>query len=305
MILEAKNIGKSFGKVPALENVSIGLKQGETLALLGESGCGKSTLLRIIAGLETTDSGVLTLAGKTLNSSNIFVKPEHRNIGLVFQDNALFPHLNVRKNIAFGLRRKQSANRVDELLALTHLQGLDQRMPHELSGGQQQRVALARALAPEPDILLLDEPFGTLDHSLKVTIRKEVKAILEQTGKSCILVTHQIDDATAMADRIAVLKEGKLIQTGTAIELYEHPASLYVAALFGEVFRINDGFTRMEHISLNKGSLKALVVSSYYENGRYIISLKHEGQLISAFHDTDIPAGTEICFQIDASLSFE
>lgn len=278
--------------------------EGETLALLGESGSGKSTLLRIICGLEIPDSGELRIGGKLFNSDKTHVKPENRNIGLVFQDNALFPHLSVAGNIAFGLKRGAKASVLTELMETTKLKGLEKRMPHELSGGQQQRVALARALATNPQLLLLDEPFSTLDHSLKNEIRAEIKEVIRSSGKSCIIVTHHMDDATSMADRIAILQDGKMIQTGTPRELYESPVNTYVAKLFGTINTIDGKVVRAENIEVGTGDHKAMVEESYFENGHYILHLRYNGDMVKALSHSDVAVGEGTSFAIKKELHF-
>ncbi|MDG2330573.1 MAG: ABC transporter ATP-binding protein [Flavobacteriales bacterium] len=305
MILEARNITKRFGQIIALSNLTFDMQKGETIAILGESGSGKTTLLRIICGLEDIDSGELSINHKVLNNNNTFLRPENRNIGLVFQDNALFPHLNVFNNIAFGVSRKMNRfEKVSSLMAITKLTGLEKRMPHELSGGQQQRVALARALATEPELLLLDEPFSTLDHSLKNEIRSEIKDIIKTSGVSCIIVTHHIDDATSMADRIAILKDGKLIQINTSKIIFDNPASEYVAKLFGTVNQLDGVFFRAKDLILGEGNRVAAVRESYFENGLFQTTLEYNNQVMRCVHSTFLPIETKIHFSIKKNLSF-
>lgn len=194
-----------------INNFSLKIEQGEIVAILGESGSGKSTILRLLAGLETPMSGIISIDGKNMVDNQTFVPPEKRGIGMVFQDYALFPHMTVEKNIKFGLRemtRKEKQERIEEMLALVNLSDYRKRYPYELSGGQQQRVALARALAPAPSLLIFDEPFSNLDASLQVKIRNELKSILKQTGITSIFVTHDQADAIALADRIVFIEKG-------------------------------------------------------------------------------------------------
>ncbi len=245
-----KNITKRFaeGDGKAVDDVSLEMSQGEILALLGESGSGKTTLLRIIAGFEKPTSGRVILNGGTVADSRVFLEPEKRGIGVVFQDYALFPHLNVRKNLEFGLRGLPAA-RIDERIAeMTELTGTSElmnRYPHELSGGQKQRIALARALAPRPELILLDEPFSSIDGMLKAHIRKEIRDILKKTGTTALFVTHDTRDAMTMSDRICMLRKGRSIQTGTPAELYNRPLNAYVANFFGRTnlirARVTDG----------------------------------------------------------------
>lgn len=204
-----------------LKGVSLNLDDGEVLAIVGPSGGGKSTLLRLIAGLEKPSRGEMLLGGEVMISHRIFVSPEKRGIGMLFQDYALFPHLNVRKNIEFGISHipsKDKKNRVQEVLKLVNLVGYEKRFPHELSGGQQQRIALARALAPQPKILLLDEPFSNLDTHLLENVREELFKIIREIGITTIMVTHNPDDAKTQADRIVSIVEGKVEQE----ELIKH-----------------------------------------------------------------------------------
>ncbi|PIY07943.1 MAG: hypothetical protein COZ18_14830 [Flexibacter sp. CG_4_10_14_3_um_filter_32_15] len=263
-MLELQNIYKKFPLMEsyAVNDISFSLKKGETLALLGESGSGKTTLLRMIAGLEKPSEGSITLQNKLVfnNTDSIFVKPEKRNVGLFFQHYALFPHLTVFENIAYGLSSKlynksQKKEQVSEMLALIELPNYEKRFPHELSGGQQQRIALARALAPKPELLLLDEPFSNLDEQLKGEVRQQIKAILEKTQTTTILVTHDLQDALSLADSLAVMRNGKIEQLDNPQKLYQNPNTEYVATLFGEIQEIINSdnkktYTRPEWIEI-------------------------------------------------------
>ncbi|AFM06252.1 ABC-type spermidine/putrescine transport system, ATPase component [Bernardetia litoralis DSM 6794] len=242
----------------AVNDISFSLQKGETLALLGESGSGKTTLLRMIAGLEKASEGSITLQNKLVfnNKESIFIKPEKRNVGLFFQHYALFPHLSVFENIAYGLDSKlynksKKKERVAEMLSLVELPNYENRFTHELSGGQQQRIALARALAPKPELLLLDEPFSNLDEQLKGEVRQQIKAILEKTETTTILVTHDLQDALSLADNLAVMRNGKIEQLDSPQKLYKNPCTKYVATLFGEIQQISETeFTRPEWIEI-------------------------------------------------------
>ena len=228
-------LSKSFGPVRAVESVSFQLARGEFLALLGPSGCGKTTVLRMIAGLERPDSGAIELAGRVVSSGRTFVPPDRRRVGLVFQDYALFPHLTVAENVGYGLARgADRPGRVADLLALVGLDGYGARYPRELSGGQQQRVALARALAPQPDVILLDEPFSNLDVALRTQVREDVQRIIREAGVSAVLVTHDQDEAMSLADCLAVMFAGRIHQIGTPRALYEAPVSRQVAQFLGD-----------------------------------------------------------------------
>jgi len=215
-----------------IEHLEVG--DGQIVALIGESGCGKTTLLRVIAGLECPSNGSITLGDKDVCNQSIFLPPEKRNVGLVFQDNALFPHLTVKKNIEFGIKNlaiQDRKLRFEEILELTNLGDFLDRYPHELSGGQQQRVALARALVCKPNVLLLDEPFSNMDEPLKVKLRAEIKTLITNTKTTTLLVSHDIRDAFAVADSIVILRDGKIEQVGTEQELKNKPQNNYVQEL--------------------------------------------------------------------------
>jgi iron(III) transport system ATP-binding protein len=230
-----------YGDVTAVRAISLTLEPGEIGCLLGPSGCGKTTLLRAIAGFEPVSSGRIVLHDQVISEPGRQTPPERRRVGMVFQDFALFPHLSVERNIAFGLAgadRPAREARVAELLALVGLEKHAGAMPHELSGGQQQRVALARALAPGPDILLLDEPFSNLDSELREQLAGEVRDLLKQHGVTAILVTHDQQEAFAMADRVALLREGSVVQSDSPYNLYHEPANEFVAGFVGQGARI-------------------------------------------------------------------
>lgn len=232
--LALSGITKTFGTVRAVNNISLNIAEGECLALLGPSGCGKTTLLRMIAGLEAPDSGQILLAGKDITS----LPAEARNTGLVFQNYALFPHLSVAENVAFGLEARKRpkqliAEKVSEALALVQLQGYGGRKIQELSGGQQQRVAIARALAIEPALLLLDEPLSNLDAALRESTARQLRALIDRLRVTTVFVTHDQEDAFAIADRVALVNAGSLQQTGTPQQLYFHPANSFVAGFIG------------------------------------------------------------------------
>lgn len=234
-LLSIANVSKTFGAVVALENISLHVGAGEFFALLGPSGCGKTTLMRCIAGFESPDTGTITLNGVDLSG----VPPHRRPVNMMFQSYALFPHLNVFENIAFGLRRKGEANdaihaRVGELLAMTQLSDFGHRRIDELSGGQKQRVALARALAPRPQLLLLDEPLGALDRKLREETQFRLKEIQRLTQTSFVIVTHDQDEALALADRVAVMRSGRVEQVAGPMEIYDRPATRFVAGFVGE-----------------------------------------------------------------------
>jgi iron(III) transport system ATP-binding protein len=224
---------KRFGDVVAVRDASLHVERGEVVALLGPSGCGKTTLLRLVAGFERPDEGVVEVGGRRVAGGGSWVPPEDRRVGMVFQDYALFPHLTVAGNVGFGLPRSERPARIRELLAVVGLDALAERYPHELSGGQQQRVALARALAPSPDLVLLDEPWSNVDPFLRETLRAEVAEIIRPLGVTVVLVTHDREEAFGLADRIVLVRDGAVVQTGTAEELYFAPASQWAAEFVG------------------------------------------------------------------------
>ena len=237
-IIQVEQISKTFqnAQVAALQKVSFSLDLGAILAVVGESGSGKTTLTRLIAGLETLDEGEILLNNSVISSVSMHQSVEKRAIGMVFQEYALFPHLTVYKNISYGIPKDvKQQETVKEVLKLVGLEGYEKRYPHELSGGQQQRVALARSLAPEPKVLILDEPFSNLDVILREKLRNDITLILKKTKTTAIFVTHDIKDALAISDQIAVLQKGKLLQIGNTKDVFNNPANEYVRLLFDAV----------------------------------------------------------------------
>ena len=238
-VLHIRNLNKTFGTTAALRDINLELRQGEMLFLLGPSGCGKTTLLRAIAGFEQPDSGEIWLKDRCIFNSRFSLPTQQRRIGYVVQEGVLFPHLSVYRNIAYGLGNgkgsiPQDRQRIEAVMSLTGIGELANRFPHQLSGGQQQRVALARALAPEPELILFDEPFSALDEHLRQKIRREMLHALRQSGTSAIFVTHDRDEALSHADRIAVLSDGRILQTDTPRRLYWSPSSLAAAQFIGD-----------------------------------------------------------------------
>ena len=225
------------GAVEALHAMDLRARPGELVAVVGASGCGKSTLLELICGLQRPDAGEVRLAGRLLDEGNRHVPPEQRGIGIVFQDHALFPNLSVGANVAFGVKgrgRQATRARVEEMLGLVELDGHRDRYPHELSGGERQRVALARALAPEPAVLLLDEPFASLDHNLRLQVRSEVMRILRSAGTPAVFVTHDQLEALALGDRVVVMRGGRIEQEGDPTEVFHRPVNRFVARFLGD-----------------------------------------------------------------------
>jgi len=233
--IRCQNLSKSYGPVRAVEGVNLTLHQSRFLALLGPSGCGKTTTLRLLAGFESPDTGEIEISNQVVDAPGLHVPPEQRQVGMVFQEYALFPHLTVAGNVAYGVPKGvDKQQRVHETLELVGLAEVKQRMPYELSGGQQQRVALARALAPKPDLILLDEPFSNLDAGLRTQVRAEVRQILRQAQATVIFVTHDQEEALSLADEVAVMMEGQLVQIDPPSKLYRRPATRQVAAFVGE-----------------------------------------------------------------------
>ena len=235
-LLEVRSVSKSFGPTRALDGVDLTVARGSTLAVVGPSGCGKSTLLRCVVGLTGVDAGTIRLEGREVAGPGGFVPAERRGVGIVFQDLALFPHLTVADNVAFGLRSRRERDpggRVSEMLALVGLERHAARYPHQLSGGEQQRVAIARTLAPRPELVLLDEPFSHLDAGLAVQVREEALTTLREAGVTVVLVTHDQEEALAVGDEVAVLHDGRLVQVGTPDQVFHRPATTFVATFLG------------------------------------------------------------------------
>ncbi|WP_448072556.1 ABC transporter ATP-binding protein [Georgenia yuyongxinii] len=262
--LQVRGLRKSFGATPVLQEVDLDVPSGALAAVLGPSGCGKTTLLRVVAGFEPADGGEVRVGDRVVTGPGVALPPERRRVGIVPQEGALFPHLSVADNVAFGLPRRGSAARrrsarVGELLELVGLADLAGRMPGELSGGQQQRVALARALAPDPDVVLLDEPFSALDAGLRAALREDVRAALQATGATGVLVTHDQEEALSIADVVAVMRAGVVVQQAAPRDLYLAPADLDVATFVGEAVvlpaRVEEGVatTALGKLALLRG----------------------------------------------------
>lgn len=289
-ILEVTGLTKSFlnTPVPVVREVSFAIGKGEIVALLGPSGCGKTTTLRLIAGFEAPDEGQVHLAGVPMVADGRLVPPESRGIGVVFQDYALFPHLNVEDNVAFGLHalpKAERAARVKEVMRAVGLSGFERRSVHELSGGQQQRVAVARTLAPAPPLVLLDEPFSGLDALLRNQTRLEIRALLKARGMSALLVTHDQEEALSFADRVAVMRGGRIEQMGTPEEVYYRPRTLFVAQFLGRT-NLLFGMANGQEADTPLGR----VVLDRAMHGQVLLSLRPEHVDIEA-SDGDLCAG--------------
>jgi sulfate transport system ATP-binding protein len=293
--IAVRGVTKRFGDFAALDDVSVAIAGGSLTALLGPSGSGKSTLLRVIAGLEEPDEGKVLILGEHATG----LPPQKRGVGFVFQHYAAFKHLTVRENVAFGLRirkrpKEEIRERVDELLELVQLSGLAERYPGQLSGGQRQRMALARALAVEPKVLLLDEPFGALDARVRKELRTWLRRLHEDVHVTTVLVTHDQEEAMDVADRIVLMNEGRIEQTGKPRDLYEHPASEFVMGFVGPVNRLGDSFVRPHDFEIEleaNGTTREAIV-------KRVVHLGFEVRVEVALRD-----GSEIWVQLSRDQS--
>ncbi|BEP15881.1 ABC transporter ATP-binding protein [Acidothermaceae bacterium B102] len=302
--LDVEGVHFSYGATPVLRGISLSVPLASITAVLGPSGSGKTTLLRVLAGFERASAGVVRLAGTTIDGPDLHLAPERRRLGYVPQEGGLFPHLSVAGNVAFGLRRRhREAQRVDDLLAMVGLAGLGTRFPHELSGGQQQRVALARALALEPTVVLLDEPFSSLDAALRVSVRADIVGTLRTAGAAVVLVTHDQQEALSVADQVAVLRGGTVAQVGAPRDIYARPVDAEMAGFLGDANLIqvtarqgvadtavgpldvagSDGqgvvLLRPEQLSLSTDrsvGLRAIVVSQTYQGHDSLVDVRPE-----------------------------
>ena len=307
MYVELRNINKTFGDYKASDNVSFGVEKGKLIGLLGPSGSGKTTILRMIAGLEIPDSGDIIINGKTVNN----VPASKREIGFVFQNYALFRYMTVYDNIAFGLttrkvNKKDIDKRVRELISLIGLEGLEKRYPSQLSGGQKQRVAFARALAPNPQLLLLDEPFAAIDAKVRQELRSWLKDMIEKLGVTSIFVTHDQDEAIEVADEIIITNKGRVEQKGTPLEVYQHPQTAFTASFFGQpsiledyqsfhtfdkVDNVDKAFVRPEFIKVTKkneeeiyktSSTEGIVENVSFRGDNIELKIRANGSLLTA-----------------------
>ncbi len=290
-ILTLSNISKSFDNTEVLKDITLDIEKGKIISLLGKSGSGKSTLLNIIAGFEEPQSGILCLNNKILSDQNIFVEPQKRNIGFVFQNYALFPHMTIFENITFGIDNYAKEKKISiakELLELVQLCGYEKRYPHELSGGQQQRVALVRSMALNPELILLDEPFSGIDTMLKAKIQKELLEILKSTHKTAIIVTHDSSEAMAMSDKIIYLEDGKIMQYDTPQNIYKKPATKNIAKSFGVAnFIKKDGVeycVRVDECRLsNSGEYKVFIISQSFQGDKYIVEVAFDDNIFTLY----------------------
>ena len=283
--LSVRSLRRTFPADPpvaALDGVDLDVATGSVTAILGPSGSGKTTLLRVLAGIDRADDGTVVIGGAMVDGNGSYVVAERRRVGLVPQQGALFPHLDVARNVGFGLHkvpRAERARRVAELLELVGLAGMGARRPYELSGGQAQRVALARALAPKPDVVLLDEPFSALDASLRSSLRSEVADMLRSTGTTAVLVTHDQDEAMSLADTVAIMRAGRIVQSGTPDELYRRPDDLWVADFLGDAVLLDGEL--LDDVVVHAGQV---------HDGQVHAGQVHDGQV----HDGEVPIGGEL-----------
>ena len=304
-LLQVENISKSFEGAKIIDDISFDIYEGEIIALLGESGSGKSTLLNLIAGFLQSTKGIIKIQNNIVTSKSIFIPPEKRKIGFLFQNFALFPHLNVRENIAFGLK-KDKQKRVEELLQLVKLEHLENRYPHELSGGQQQKIALLRSIAPVPKFILMDEPFSNIDYMAKDKLHKQLLDILKTTHTTAMIVTHDANEAMRLANRILYLQEGKILQDSSVEDFYKKPRSKKIArssAIANFIKKEETEYLLRGNdivISLN-GEYKATILDKYFQGEQYIyeatIAIKNGSQKIK-FYSTQNTLQREIYIDI-------
>ena len=299
MYLEVKNLVKYYNKeLPIIRKLGFSIKKGEIISFLGESGSGKTTFLKCIAGLEKIHSGSILLNNVILNDKGIFVKPQDRKIGFVFQDYPLFPHLNLEENIVFNLDKKYHKN-LDYILSLTGLKYFISRYPHELSGGEQQRTCVARALIREPELLLLDEPFSNLDSAIKQSMREEIYKIIKETNTTTILVTHDINDSLNIADKILIFKAGIIQQYDKPEKMYCEPANCYCAMILGDMNKLFIGsetyYVRPEKVEVVKKSNHKIKVEKCFFQGReYKIKGRYNNEIWHFFSNKSINENEEI-----------
>jgi len=274
MSVQLTGVSRSFELTKAVDDVSLEVRTGEIFGVLGPSGSGKTTLLRLIAGFERPDAGTVIVGGERVCGDGVWVVPERRRIGMVFQDYALFPHLTVERNVSFGLKRGEEA-KGRTALELVGLQHKAERHPHELSGGERQRVALARALAPEPEVVLLDEPFSNLDATLRAGLRREVELILRDARATAVIVTHDQEEALSLADRLALMRDGRVVQVGRPEDVYAQPSERWAAQFVGEV-NVLPGVLRGESIHTELGSFDLVSPAGGQAQGLVHVAVRPE-----------------------------
>ena len=302
MFLEVKDLIKSYAdNQPVLKKLNFQLQKGELLSFVGESGAGKSTFLKCLSGLEKIDGGEIILNGKIISSHNTFIPPQQRKISYVFQDYALFPHLNIRENICFNLDIKFNSN-FDSVVSLTNLNSILNRYPHEISGGEQQRACIARSIIREPDLLLLDEPFSNLDLNIKHQVRDEICNIVKQTKTTTILVTHDINDALNISDKILVFKAGVVQQFSNPTTMYCKPANCYCAEILGDINKLSIDkktfYIRPENIKIVKHSKLSMKAEKCFFQGKdYKIIGSYNNNIWSVFSKEPVKISSEVYFE--------
>ncbi len=303
MLLEVRNVSIAYNGPPVVQQADIRLPAGAIGCLLGPSGCGKTTLLRCIAGFEPVIEGEILLQGKQVSRPGHAVPPERRRVGMVFQDLALFPHLSIANNIAFGLRNHDRAKRqlrIKELLSLVGLEHSAEVYPHQLSGGQQQRVALARAMAPRPDLLLLDEPFSSLDIELREKLAREVRQILKEDGLTALLVTHDQFEAFAMADEIGVMHAGRLLQWDSAYNLYHRPTHRFIADFIGQGVMLPGTVVGDRAVETELGTLHGRIPNGSLPGSHVEVLIRPDDVL----HDDHRPTTAEVVSKVFRGADF-
>ena len=301
MYLEVENLVKSYGSNPVIKNLTFSIEKGQLISFVGESGSGKSTFLKCLSGLENINSGKVILNNKIINDKNLFVKPQRRKIGYVFQDYPLFPHLNIKENICFNLEKRYFKN-FEDIVKLTNLKQLLERYPHEISGGEQQRVSIARSIIREPDLLLLDEPFSNLDTNIKYSIRDEICKIIKKTNTTTILVTHDINDALNISDKILIFKAGIVQQYSDPEKMYCEPANCYCAEVLGEInkFPKDDKiyYIRPENLKVVDSSSDSMIIEKCFFQGKsYKLLGKYENNIWSLYSKTPLKINSEVFFE--------
>ena len=305
MYLEVENLVKSYGNNLVIKNLTFSIEKGQLISFVGESGSGKSTFLKCLSGLENINSGKVILNNKIINDKNLFVKPQRRKIGYVFQDYPLFPHLNIKENICFNLKKRYFKN-FEDIVKLTNLKPLLERYPHEISGGEQQRICIARSIIREPDLLLLDEPFSNLDANIKYSIRDEICKIIKKTNTTTILVTHDINDALNISDKILIFKAGIVQQYSDPEKMYCEPANCYCAEVLGEInkFPKDDKiyYIRPENLKVVESSSNSIIIEKCFFQGKsYKLLGKYENNIWSLYSKTPLKINSEVFFEYSDS----